>query len=183
MGTDARDKFTAELSKASTLTQFDQIAKQWESRLNISPSVTLKNRTGLTADAIERLIIRGAFKDGGLVGKLQKFASGGFVSGPGGPRSDSIMARLSDGEFVVNSASTSKWLPLLQAINSGSLSASRSGTGSTSGLPTTTTAGASGSMSPTVNIVVNPSAGMDERQLATKISKVLALQLRKGSVT
>lgn len=183
MGTDARDKFTAELSKASTLTQFDQIAKQWESRLNIRPSVSLQNRTGLTADAIERLIIRGAFKDGGLVGKLQKFASGGFVSGPGGPRSDSIMARLSDGEFVVNSASTSKWLPLLQAINSGSLSASRSGTGSTSGLPTTTTAGASGSMSPTVNIVVNPSAGMDERQLATKISKVLALQLRKGSVT
>jgi hypothetical protein len=183
MGTDARDKFTAELSKASTLTQFDQIAKQWESRLNIRPSVSLQNKTGLTADAMERLIIRGAFKDGGLVGKLQKFASGGFVSGPGGPRSDSIMARLSDGEFVVNSASTSKWLPLLQAINSGSLSASRSGTGATSGLPATASAGASGSMSPTVNIVVNPSAGMNERDLATKISKVLALQLRKGSVT
>jgi hypothetical protein len=183
MGTDARDKFTAELSKASTLTQFDQIAKQWESRLSISPSVTLKNRTGLTADAMERLIIRGAFKDGGLVGTLQKFASGGFVSGPGGPRTDSILARLSDGEFVVNAAATNKYLPLLKAINNGSLSASRSNTDTSSGLSASSTAGASGSMSPTVNIVVNPSAGMDERDLATKISKVLALQLRKGSVT
>ena len=183
MGADASTKFSAELSKASTLAQLEQIAKQWESKLNIRPSVSLQNRTGLTADAMERLIIRGAFKDGGLVGKLQKFASGGFVSGPGGPRSDSIMARLSDGEFVVNAASTNKYLPLLKAINNGSLSASRSNTDTSSGLPATASAGASGSMSPTVNIVVNPSAGMNERDLATKISKVLALQLRKGSVT
>lgn len=34
------------------------------------------------------------------------FAAGGYVSGPGGPRTDSILARLSDGEFVLNAAAT-----------------------------------------------------------------------------
>lgn len=45
------------------------------------------------------------------------FADGGFVSGPGGPRSDSIPARLSNGEFVVNARSTSRNRPLLEQIN------------------------------------------------------------------
>lgn len=47
------------------------------------------------------------------------FADGGYVSGPGGPRSDSINARLSNGEFVVNAAATSRTRPILEAINSG----------------------------------------------------------------
>ncbi len=46
------------------------------------------------------------------------FAQGGFVSGPGSGTSDSIPARLSNGEFVVNAASTAQNLPLLEAINS-----------------------------------------------------------------
>ena len=45
-------------------------------------------------------------------------AAGGLVTGPGGPRSDSILARLSDGEFVVNAASTKRHRSLLEAINS-----------------------------------------------------------------
>jgi len=46
-----------------------------------------------------------------------KFADGGQVHGPGSGTSDSILARLSDGEFVVNAKSTSEYLPLLEAIN------------------------------------------------------------------
>jgi hypothetical protein len=46
-------------------------------------------------------------------------ATGGLISGPGSGTSDSILARLSDGEFVVNAASTGKALPLLEAINAG----------------------------------------------------------------
>ncbi|ALA46294.1 tape measure protein [Mycobacterium phage Slarp] len=58
---------------------------------------------------------------------LQGLATGGVVRGPGTGRSDSIlgypaMVAVSDGEFVVNAAATRKFLPLLQAINSGSLS-------------------------------------------------------------
>ncbi len=47
------------------------------------------------------------------------FAGGGRVFGPGGPTSDSIPARLSNGEFVTNAAATRDWLPLLESINSG----------------------------------------------------------------
>lgn len=48
---------------------------------------------------------------------IAEFAGGGRISGPGGGTSDSILARLSDGEYVINAASTSKYLPLIEAIN------------------------------------------------------------------
>lgn len=47
------------------------------------------------------------------------FKDGGMVQGPGGPRSDSIPANLSAGEFVVNARATSRNRDLLEAINSG----------------------------------------------------------------
>lgn len=46
-------------------------------------------------------------------------ADGGFVSGPGSPTSDSIPARLSDGEFVVSARATARFRPQLEAINNG----------------------------------------------------------------
>lgn len=56
------------------------------------------------------------FSTGGLV---PGFATGGRVNGPGTSTSDSILARLSAGEFVVNAAATRQWFPLLHAINDG----------------------------------------------------------------
>lgn len=50
---------------------------------------------------------------------LERYASGGRVSGPGTGTSDSILARLSAGEFVVNAKSTQKHLPLLEQLNGG----------------------------------------------------------------
>ncbi|MBJ8348578.1 hypothetical protein [Antrihabitans sp. YC2-6] len=44
-------------------------------------------------------------------------ASGGIVRGPGSGTSDSIMAFLSNGEYVINSESTKRFLPLLELIN------------------------------------------------------------------
>ena len=49
----------------------------------------------------------------------QAFADGGFVSGPGSGRSDSIPARLSNGEFVVNAQATRQNRQMLEAINGG----------------------------------------------------------------
>lgn len=46
-------------------------------------------------------------------------AEGGVISGPGTGTSDSIIARVSNGEFVVNAMATSRNLSLLHAINSG----------------------------------------------------------------
>ena len=63
-------------------------------------------------------------------GGIQYFPSGGLVSGPGGPRSDSILAmfasgaraRVSDTEFVVQAAAVRKYgLPFLNALNAGRL--------------------------------------------------------------
>lgn len=45
------------------------------------------------------------------------FATGGFVSGPGTGTSDSIPARLSNGESVINARSTAMFGPLLSSLN------------------------------------------------------------------
>ncbi|MFE7232562.1 hypothetical protein ACFVAF_18250 [Streptomyces sp. NPDC057596] len=74
---------------------------------------------------------------GGLVrgyasgGDVQYFPAGGLISGPGGPRSDSIFAmfasgaraRVSNTEYVVQSSAVSRYgVPFLDALNSGRLS-------------------------------------------------------------
>lgn len=68
------------------------------------------------------------------VGSLGGHASGGLITGPGTGTSDSIPAMLSNGEFVMTAAATSKYLPLLQQLNanrfaSGGLVGSSSGQG------------------------------------------------------
>ncbi|MFA7505297.1 MAG: phage tail length tape measure family protein [Burkholderiaceae bacterium] len=64
------------------------------------------------------------FSDGGLAttaAARKGYATGGLISGPGTGTSDSILARLSDGEFVVNAEATRRFLPVLQAINDNQL--------------------------------------------------------------
>jgi TP901 family phage tail tape measure protein len=55
----------------------------------------------------------------GFLGKAFGFADGGQVTGKGTGTSDSILAWLSNKEFVVHSKATEEFLPLLHAINSG----------------------------------------------------------------
>jgi hypothetical protein len=107
-------------------------------------------------------------KNGGLIEPL-RFASGGMISGLGGPRDDKIPAMLSAGEYVVNALATKRFMPLLNAINNGSpVAPSNSKMGGSSG--------------PNINITVNPSPGMDEKSLAFAVSRELAFQMRKGSM-
>ena len=49
--------------------------------------------------------------------KSAKFATGGYVTGPGTGTSDSIHARLSAGESVINAKSTAMFGPLLSSLN------------------------------------------------------------------
>ena len=49
--------------------------------------------------------------------KSAKFATGGYVTGPGTGTSDSIPARLSNGESVINARSTAMFGPLLSSLN------------------------------------------------------------------
>jgi tape measure domain-containing protein len=57
------------------------------------------------------------FTGGGGGANLTRRATGGKISGPGSGTSDSIMAMLSNGEYIVNAATTKKWLPFLEQIN------------------------------------------------------------------
>lgn len=59
-----------------------------------------------------------AYADGGHVGG---FASAGYIQGPGTGTSDSILARLSNGEFVIRAASVQKYgLGFMDSLNKGS---------------------------------------------------------------
>lgn len=104
-GEDAIDALTASLERlADQLIDMisDQLFKQLMGGipgLNFSGG-TVGNTTGASF---------------GMVGA----ASGGAIRGPGTGTSDSILARLSNGEFVVRAAMAKRYGPLLEAINAG----------------------------------------------------------------
>ncbi|GAB5376470.1 MAG: hypothetical protein AcusKO_29320 [Acuticoccus sp.] len=102
--------------------------------------VNIASGAGNAEDAVKSLIkqlanmlIQGALFGSGPLGKIfgggllagfssggpVALAAGGYVSGPGGPRSDAVPALLSDGEFVVNAQATRRHGRLLAAINGG----------------------------------------------------------------
>lgn len=61
-------------------------------------------------------------------GSVKGYAGGGFVSGGGTSTSDSVMARLSKGEFVMSADAVSKWgVNTMQSMNNGVAPAGRSG--------------------------------------------------------
>ncbi len=53
----------------------------------------------------------------GSWGAYEPHADGGLLTGPGGPRQDLLPILASNGEFMVNAASTAKYRPLLETIN------------------------------------------------------------------
>ncbi|WIJ24225.1 tape measure protein [Devosia sp. RR2S18] len=121
------------------------------------------------------------FSDGGVV----EAATGGLIRGPGTATSDSIPARLSDGEFVVRASQTAKHLDLLRAINDGSIAAFSSG-GLVGDGPAVRAAndnlrGANDngvSMSVTNNIKVEGSAGTPEQN--ADLSRRMAKQVENS---
>lgn len=110
--------------------------------------------------------------EGGFI----RAATGGLIRGPGSGTSDSIPAMLSNGEYVINARATSLFRPLLDAINYGKPVPSPVVTSTVGATPSSTTA-------PNINITVNPSAGMDERELAKLVSKEIAYSMRKGAMS
>jgi tape measure domain-containing protein len=78
---------------------------------------------GSAFDGIFGAVTKGLTGAGGglLSGLLPKFAGGGMIRGPGGGTSDSILAAVSNGEYIVPAEATRKFLPILEAIRSGHL--------------------------------------------------------------
>jgi phage-related minor tail protein len=119
------------------------------------------------------------------------FSGGGLVSGPGSTTSDSIPARLSNGEYVVNAQAVAKpgMLSLLESLNGGRSAAggarfARGGLVGSSAQPTDDV-GSLISISTTVNTPVQGSqpagsgGNTDARQLATQIDSIVKQRIAK----
>lgn len=101
----------------------------WEAFGNAAINVLNKIISKIEDELINALLKSlsvGGFNWGSLFSSSASFGSGGIghaatggrISGPGSRTSDTAgLFALSNGEFVVNAAATSRWLPLLQAIN------------------------------------------------------------------
>ncbi len=121
----------------------------------------------------------------GSIGKIFGFASGGHVSGPGTGTSDSIPARLSNGEFVVNARATAKHRAMLEAMNSNRVPAFANG-GMVSPSPISTPSfgssggGGSAPINISSNVTINASGGTQEQNddLAKKTSRAVESQMR-----
>jgi len=59
---------------------------------------------------------------------VTRAATGGYISGPGGPVDDRVPAMLSNGEFVVNAKATKRFRPILDRLNSGIVPGFKTGT-------------------------------------------------------
>lgn len=109
----------------------------------------------------------GAFTFGGVASGApnitgQTFATGGMVNGPGSSTSDSIMARLSNGEFVMSAKAVQHWgagmLQQMNALGKGFFPRNRPG------FPSFAEGGqASGGSGVTVNLVNNSSTPLSAR--------------------
>lgn len=139
------------------------------------------------------------FADGGLVGAAPVAkADGGYISGPGSGTSDSIPARLSNGEFVVRASATAKHRAVLEAINADRIPKFADG-----GLVGGNGSGAapmiapSNVIAPSISVTVQGTPGMSdqdhqrtgenvarsiEHQVRTIIAQELRTQRRPGGV-
>ena len=108
----------------------------------------------------------GADPQAKFVGLVKK-ATGGFITGPGTSTSDSILARLSSGEFVQNAASVSKYgVSFMNSINNGTYRPNIPSMAGANSLPTAS--GAIGGES-VYNINVNVNSNADANDIAKTV--------------
>ncbi|WP_233629373.1 MULTISPECIES: phage tail length tape measure family protein [Burkholderia cepacia complex] len=118
------------------------------------------------------------FSEGGPV--LHR-AGGGPIAGPGTTTSDSIPAMLSNGEFVINAASTKKYRSLLEAINSGHMAHFATG-GIAATLAPSPAASAVSNERPHFTVNLNGGGGLTEadlKELTQKMQGLVDIQLHK----
>lgn len=123
---------------------------------------------------------------GGLAGMLRGvlgFAEGGMIQGPGTGTSDSILARVSTGEFIVNARATARHRDVLQAINSGNTPRFAKGgmVGGGSIAPASGAAPAAPnviSIAPTINLTASGGTDAQNSDLAARIGKQVENSMR-----
>ena len=97
--------------------------------------------------------------------KSAKFATGGLVTGPGTGTSDSIPARLSNGESVINARSTAMFSPILSALNQagGGVPFNPASSGSQEGFAFIASAVASGMKNANLSVAVDEISRVNRR--------------------
>jgi hypothetical protein len=97
---------------SEAITPINQMAKTLPGILSTELTKLSKSVEGITSKIIQPYATETAET-------IIDSATGGYISGPGSGTSDSIPARLSDGEYVINAAATRRNKSLLDKINSG----------------------------------------------------------------
>jgi TP901 family phage tail tape measure protein len=117
----ARRKHAEKMAAMRTATMRNMI-RAGEDVSGFQKKVNNLKGKSVNVTAVARITLFQATKNAllalGIKGYGTKFlASGGPVRGPGGPREDRVPAWLSNGEYVVNAASTAKYRAVLDQIN------------------------------------------------------------------
>lgn len=136
------------------------------------------------------------FSDGGLVGAAPVAkADGGYIAGPGTGTSDSIPARLSNGEFVVRASAVAKHRAVLEAINADRIPRFADGGFVGAGSPAAPMINAGHVIAPQIAVTVQGSPGLSQQdhertgqavaesamhEVRTLIAKELRDQTRPG---
>ena len=112
-------KENRELTRLSKVIALAQIAI--ETGVATAKAISAAMSKGIPAGLVDIAVATSAIISGMTSAistvKGAKFASGGYVTGPGTATSDSIPARLSNGESVMNARSTAMFGPLLSSLN------------------------------------------------------------------
>jgi TP901 family phage tail tape measure protein len=115
----AMDKVPSDISttiKADTsgaLANIDSFVKEANNRLN-----NIRDKTVTVTTVNRQVTVTEPARSGGGAGSVMVAARGGLVTGPGSSTSDSIAARLSNGEFVVKAAAVQHYgVDFFSALN------------------------------------------------------------------
>lgn len=108
------------LTQLSKVLALAQIAI--ESGVATARAISMAMKSSSIAEALSEIAMAATAITTGITSavstvKSARFWTGGYVSGPGTGTSDSINARLSNGESVINARSTSMFGPLLSTLN------------------------------------------------------------------
>lgn len=98
----------------TTLDAIEKVLLAYQAQI-LAREIASKSWSGVASAAALSALIAAAFE--GAKAAVKSFAVGGYVSGAGTSTSDSIPARLSNGESVMNARATSMFSPLLSAFN------------------------------------------------------------------
>lgn len=111
--------------KALAVSGFEAVASEVRRIGALINAEIAKILAALRAAAAAAASLRSSTSSSGGGSDPEGFASGGYFRGKGGPRSDSNLAWISNGEYIVNALATARYRPLLEAINGMRVSGAR----------------------------------------------------------